>query len=266
MQMIAKNIGIRRARAPFVLCTNVDIIFSRAIFRYLKSKPLKKGRVYRCNRCDVPAEVPEEGSIHAILRYCARHIIQRLGKNKWMAHLNPPGRFWYRNPFTLVGIAVIAQLIRPFMGQKSKRYHSLDTWACGDFTLMHQDDWSDIKGYLEIDAYPIHVDSLALGAAVAAGKRQIIWPAKRCIYHISHPDSWELQDPLRKIYFDVRMPRMDYVTLQQALRHMIQKQQLISNTNIHWGYANRSFTEYRVCSTGVSVVRPQEVSYQHLLV
>ena len=34
-QMIGKNVGIRRSRAPFVLATNVDIIFSDALFSFL---------------------------------------------------------------------------------------------------------------------------------------------------------------------------------------------------------------------------------------
>ena len=40
-QMTAKNVGIRRANAPFVLCTNVDIIFSDEIFDFLAKKNLQ---------------------------------------------------------------------------------------------------------------------------------------------------------------------------------------------------------------------------------
>jgi hypothetical protein len=34
-QMIAKNVGIRRARGEFVLATNIDIVFSGELFEYL---------------------------------------------------------------------------------------------------------------------------------------------------------------------------------------------------------------------------------------
>jgi hypothetical protein len=37
-QMIAKNVGIRRARAPFVLATNVDLLFSDGVMRELGSR------------------------------------------------------------------------------------------------------------------------------------------------------------------------------------------------------------------------------------
>ena len=34
-QMIAKNVGIRRARGQFVLATNIDILFSNELARFL---------------------------------------------------------------------------------------------------------------------------------------------------------------------------------------------------------------------------------------
>ena len=36
-QMIAKNVGIRRARGQFVLATNIDIIFSDELVEYLST-------------------------------------------------------------------------------------------------------------------------------------------------------------------------------------------------------------------------------------
>ena len=39
-QMIAKNVGIRHAKGKFILCTNIDIIFSDSIFSYFKSSIL----------------------------------------------------------------------------------------------------------------------------------------------------------------------------------------------------------------------------------
>src|SRR5438093_4441457 len=40
-QMIAKNVGIRRARGRFVLCTNIDIVFSSELVEYLASGRLE---------------------------------------------------------------------------------------------------------------------------------------------------------------------------------------------------------------------------------
>ena len=53
-QMIAKNVGIRRAKAEFVLCTNVDLLFSDELFAELAKRKLEQGKYYRANRCDIP--------------------------------------------------------------------------------------------------------------------------------------------------------------------------------------------------------------------
>src|SRR5438270_12732264 len=46
-QMIAKNVGIRRARGQFILATNIDIIFSDELMQYLAQGRLQLGRMYR---------------------------------------------------------------------------------------------------------------------------------------------------------------------------------------------------------------------------
>jgi hypothetical protein len=56
-QMIAKNVGIRRAHGRFVLATNIDILFSDKLMEFLAAGKLDESRVYRVNRVDVPAEI-----------------------------------------------------------------------------------------------------------------------------------------------------------------------------------------------------------------
>ena len=51
-EFIAKNIGIRRAKGQFILCTNADILFSEKLFVRLAKKDLEKGCLYRCSRLD----------------------------------------------------------------------------------------------------------------------------------------------------------------------------------------------------------------------
>lgn len=51
-QMIAKNVGIRRARGEFILVTNVDIFFSNSLMQTLARQNLKKGIIYRAFRYD----------------------------------------------------------------------------------------------------------------------------------------------------------------------------------------------------------------------
>src|SRR5579864_5105979 len=62
-QMIAKNVGIRRARGRFVLATNIDILFSDELVRYLAEGHLERGRMYRIDRHDVMSGVPVHGTV-----------------------------------------------------------------------------------------------------------------------------------------------------------------------------------------------------------
>jgi len=75
-QMIGKNVGIRRARAPFVLVTNVDILFNDELVSYLASGRLEKGRFYRIDRSDAMSEVPLEASVVGQLEYCRTHLLR----------------------------------------------------------------------------------------------------------------------------------------------------------------------------------------------
>lgn len=75
-QMIAKNVGIRRARGQFVLATNVDLLFNDALCEFLASQSLESGKLYRIDRHDVQAQVPLESSLDEQLDYCRQHIIR----------------------------------------------------------------------------------------------------------------------------------------------------------------------------------------------
>src|ERR1035437_9394457 len=75
-QMIAKNVGIRRARGEFILATNIDILFSDELVRFLASRRLEKGRMYRTDRYDVASDIPVDGTLDEQLAYCRSHAIR----------------------------------------------------------------------------------------------------------------------------------------------------------------------------------------------
>src|SRR5262249_26036949 len=74
-QMIAKNVGIRRARGRFVLATNVDLLFPDELFAAMK-RGLRAGVIYRSDRLDVSREIPGEGGIEQLLEFCKTHVIR----------------------------------------------------------------------------------------------------------------------------------------------------------------------------------------------
>jgi hypothetical protein len=90
-QMIAKNVGIRRARAPFVLVTNIDILFSSELARFLGERRLQSGRMYRMDRHDVMSQVPVDAPVEEQLDYCRTHLI-RINVREGTYNVSPEGR------------------------------------------------------------------------------------------------------------------------------------------------------------------------------
>ena len=75
-QMIAKNVGIRRARGQFVLATNIDILISSELAAFIGRRELDPDRMYRVDRHDAMNEVPLERPIEDQLEYCRTHLIR----------------------------------------------------------------------------------------------------------------------------------------------------------------------------------------------
>ncbi len=74
-QMIAKNVGIRRARGRFVLATNIDILFTDEVVRLMRDR-LEEGRLYRADRLDVPTHIPSGVDFDEVLKFCKREAFR----------------------------------------------------------------------------------------------------------------------------------------------------------------------------------------------
>jgi hypothetical protein len=75
-QMIAKNVGIRRARGEFVVATNIDILFSDELMTLLAQQALDPRHVYRVDRVDVPAEIDPAWPIERQLAFCRERAMR----------------------------------------------------------------------------------------------------------------------------------------------------------------------------------------------
>jgi hypothetical protein len=75
-QMIAKNVGIRRARGEFVIAMNLDIVCSAELMQFLAERRLETGKMYRIDRHDVASSVPAHASVDDLLAYCHSHVLQ----------------------------------------------------------------------------------------------------------------------------------------------------------------------------------------------
>ena len=115
-QMLAKNVGIRRALGEHVLATNVDLIFSNELAAWLAKRPLKQGYYYRTDRFDVPMDVmglvdPEEQ-----LAFCRNNLLRVHTKYGTVDGANwsyapLPGIAWWRH---------VRQKIRQMLADRSE--------------------------------------------------------------------------------------------------------------------------------------------------
>ena len=90
-QMIGKNVGIRRAEGQFIVCTNIDILLSDELVRFIAGRRLQHGRMYRLDRHDVMADVPVDAPLREQMKYCQEHLI-RVNAREGTFHLAPDGR------------------------------------------------------------------------------------------------------------------------------------------------------------------------------
>jgi hypothetical protein len=195
-QMIAKNVGIRRAKGEFILATNIDIIFSDELMRYISRRQLDPRKMLRVDRYDIESNLSEKLTLDETLDYAWTHPVRsnrRLGYKALVEHL------YGKEPFKrhcgpdvevcgkMEGVAVISEdgfwSVRP---KREIHIENLHTNACGDFTLLSRAGWETIRGYAEFASYSFHIDSFGLAAAHYAGFEELALLPPCVCFHIEH--------------------------------------------------------------------------------
>lgn len=243
-QMIGKNVGIIRAKAEFVLCTNVDLIFSDELFSELVKRNLLHGHFYRANRCDVPSTLDENWSIEKQLDFCQSNIIKRLGKSASYPNFTHTSGFMFRYWLFQPVLKFLSKVKASYAKGITDVLDTLDLDACGDFTLMSKKDWINIQGYPELEIYSIHIDSMGVLAAAAQSMKQIIFDYKACAYHLEHKDGWEFKNPIDKIHFYTKKPMLDWWTVREAGLYLLQNKSKFNLNKPNWGFSDLEFKEF----------------------
>jgi hypothetical protein len=157
-QYIAKNVGIRRARGEFIVATNPDLLFSEALIELLASGTLDPDVLYRIDRHDVSADVPEGVSVGEQLAWCSKHILRVHRKyGTFQSHVFAKIVQGYFKSRRLVRLCASLLLGDRLLKPGAPRMH---TNACGDFTLLARRQWHKLRGYPEIPIWSMHIDSL----------------------------------------------------------------------------------------------------------
>jgi len=213
-QMIGKNVGILRARGRFVLATNIDIIFSNELVRFLSRKELEPGVFYRTNRIDVDSGLPTGASLGEKLAYCRSHVI-RINSRYFLSsggNIRALAMDVARNP-SLLGY-YLKNLVYKL---KIPRLHYN---ACGDFTLLAKEDWEALRGYPELGMYSLHIDSLFLMAASFSGLRERVLRSPCEVYHLEHAIGSGITPGLgQKVLFErLEREKVPFLTWRDCVR------------------------------------------------
>lgn len=244
-QMIAKNAGIQRAKAKFVLCTNVDLLFSDKMFARLAKRSLEEGKVYRANRCDVPNTLDEKLPVDKQLEFCENNILKRLGKNSRYSNFTHTSGFLFKHFIFIPLLWILSKIKAVYAKSVTDRFDALDFDACGDFTLMSKTDWKKIQGYPELEIYSIHIDSMAMISTAAQNIQQVIFKWDECCFHLQHGGGWEFKTPVDRIQFYTKFPMLDWWAVKQAGLFIMKNNMNWNINKTDWGLRNVDLKEYQ---------------------
>jgi hypothetical protein len=272
-QMIAKNVGIRRAEGEFILATNIDILFPDVLFSLFGGN-LDVDVVYRADRNDVdpgfdrdPSPSAPELRIAKPSRRAARvGQVGPDGEVLYGSHLTP-SQYWrsrvprlierFRDgsvtPYTFW--AAVSNL-RPRLAEL-KYLSLLHTNACGDFTLMSRSSWHALRGYPEWEMFSWHLDSLLLYQALALGFRFQELPEDHAVIHLEHAEGWTAETELSLFEGLERrgIPYLSDFDLRDLAMCVVSRGRRGQTTKFNgpdWGLARESLPE---AGSGPSVAR-----------
>jgi len=253
-QMIAKNVGIRRAQGELILATNIDVLLSEGLWKRFKERRFSPERMYRSDRVDVgssvlsknPAALKEQELFRATTRINRRastlnlkfaHKMEALAlyasrPNNRRKELRERIRLWLR----------ALRFPSPFRFR-----YLLHTNACGDFTLLHTNAWKHLRGYPEFPVFSFHLDSMFCFQAHENGYREKVVAFPGVHFHIDHGHGWtpETGEALFKKLKQKKIPSLDldYQEYEEICR--TRPLPILFNT-LDWGFGNTKISDTQV--------------------
>ena len=283
-QMIAKNVGIRRAKGNYICATNIDIIFSDELFRWLGGGELSPGAVYRSDRWDMPNEIQLEEDFDCLLmrardeairknlidgtyvRENGKFVAATQERIDWMVlnwvddHAKEMENL-LKSGQTKAALTILKDLRHRLLPQVRKNFLApvLHTNACGDFTMLSRDDWFKIRGYPEWHVFSWAIDSIFLFQAYYNGLRSENLPADHTHYHIEHdygsgwtPDGettlWNRMDDRCVPYFSYE----DTMMLIREQQETAENDGIILYNGLDWGFANENLPTQITAGAGMA--------------
>jgi hypothetical protein len=263
-QMIAKNVGLRRARGRFALATNIDIIFSDELMAYLGRQQLDPTKQYRVDRYDIQAGLSENLSLDETIAYAWANPIRqnkRFGPRALVEHLYGTDAIRKScTPDPAVCQRIGGTRLRQEAGvngielERAATIEHMHTNACGDFTLMAREAWTAIRGYPEFEAYSMNIDSMGLAAAHYAGYQEVSLLPPCVCFHIEHSlgSGWTPEGE-KKLFTRLRQSNIlnpEWPVLLPLVDQMRRERRALTFNHDGWGYADLDLPEEPLGASG----------------
>jgi len=247
LEFIAKNVGIRRANAPYVLSTNADIIFDDRFFDWLKTKPLNPGFYYRADRYDFENATEQEllegipgSKIQRVYNrrgfYERKYFLPFVLYKRLILMYGVLRKLYY---FFISGFPFLEKYrsVIPFFHSRELFLLNYHFYACGDFTLTAKANWEKLYGYPEDTYSAMHTDSLFLILCLASGLNESILPYP--VYHQMHTNTFEHN--ASDFYKDKMFKRV-----VEASRYINGPLDPLITNSENWGMADKELSEIRL--------------------
>jgi hypothetical protein len=254
-QMIAKNVGIRRARGRFVLATNIDIFLEEELFKFLSKKELKPNRMYRSDRIDLAIEVIKEQPNQEPFQIpdklkTRKHVRSRSFVKKDLKIINNVKNFAWPEFDSKLSMPKIwkekVRLWKKKLGIRGSPGFQLHTNGCGDFTLLSRAAWHSLRGYPEFRIFSFHIDSVFCHQAHESGYFELCLPPSLVHYHIDHSAGWtpETDDQLLE---RLRAKNIPFIESQMdILIEGCRRAQKPLFNDEHWGLIGQVFPDRHI--------------------
>ena len=182
MEYLAKNVGIRRAAAPFVLVSNIDILLGRGVVSCLAAGRLNPGTIYRTPRHDIKLGVDHSGLSWDALENPSNQVHRSV--------LRPPLYSHGSGDFLLADRDTFHRL-----GGFNEVYRVARAGIDQNFLAKAYGAGCPIEDIGDAVYHVNHVGSFRISKA---GHDHLGWPSKHVTYN--NPDGWGLRDaPARRL-------------------------------------------------------------------
>jgi len=256
-QMIAKNVGIRRARGDFILATNIDIVFSDELIQFIGKQKLDSKKVYRVDRYDISSGLSCNLSVDETLQYAWANLIrtnrryqpqvlleQLYGDELFKKVCRPDPELCGLDGIEIAHQEGVWQL-RP---NRSVSMSHLHTNACGDFMLLSREGWEAIRGYPEFEAFSFNIDSMGLVAAHYGGYEEVSLLPPCVCFHIEHAigSGWspEGEEKLFRWLRDAEILNPEWPVLIPLVEQMRERGKPLEFNHSNWGMADFELPEH----------------------